>query len=74
MPKFLEDKLKAEYGAKSKTPYKVMNAIGAMKGNKETKKGARMEAKHERDEKAGKASGHPHKNLGKYLHPKKGGK
>lgn len=48
MPKFLEKKLKAEYGAKSKVPYKVMNAIGAMRGNKETAKGAAMEAKHEK--------------------------
>jgi hypothetical protein len=48
MPKFLEDKLKQEYGAKSKVPYKVMNAIGAMKGNQETAKGARMQAKHNR--------------------------
>lgn len=47
MPKFLEDKLKAEYGANSKTPYKVMNAIGAMRGNKETAKGEAMEQKHE---------------------------
>lgn len=46
MPKFLEDKLKAEYGADSATPYKVMNAIGAMKGNRETAKGAAMERKH----------------------------
>jgi hypothetical protein len=48
MPKFLEKKLKAEYGANSKIPYKVMNAIGAMRGNKETAKGARMEATHSR--------------------------
>lgn len=48
MPKFLEDKLKAEYGAKSKIPYKAMNSIGAMRGNKETAKGAQMEAKHEK--------------------------
>ena len=48
MPKFLERKLKAEYGANSAVPYKVMNAIGAMRGNKETPKGAAMEAKHER--------------------------
>lgn len=34
MPKFLEGKLKREYGANSKVPYKVMNAIGAMRGNK----------------------------------------
>lgn len=47
MPKFLEDKLKAEYGKNSKIPYKVMNAIGAMRGNKETAKGAEMERKHE---------------------------
>ena len=47
MPKFLEAKLKAEYGEKSAIPYKVMNKIGAMKGNRETPKGARMEAKHD---------------------------
>jgi hypothetical protein len=46
MPKFLEDKLKKEYGAKSAIPYKVMNSMGEMRGNKETPKGARMEAKH----------------------------
>jgi hypothetical protein len=49
MPKFLERKLKAEYGANSSIPYKVMNSIGAMKGNKETAKGAEMERKHKRD-------------------------
>ena len=49
MPKFLEDKLKAEYGANSATPYKVMNAIGAMRGNKETAKGAAMQVQHDRD-------------------------
>jgi len=47
MPQFLEKKLKAEYGAKSSVPYKVMNAIGAMHGNKETAKGKAMEKKHE---------------------------
>lgn len=46
MPKFLEDKLKKEYGKNSKIPYKVMNAIGAMKGNKETAKGRQMAKKH----------------------------
>ena len=46
MPKFLESKLKKEYGAKSKVPYKVMNSIGAMKGNKETAKGRDMERMH----------------------------
>lgn len=47
MPKFLEDKLKAIYGANSSSPYKIMNKIGAMHGNKETAKGAAMEAKHD---------------------------
>lgn len=53
MPAFLEKKLKAEYGANSKVPYKVMNSIGAMRGNKETAKGREMEAKHNRDKKHG---------------------
>jgi len=48
MPEFLERKLKKEYGSKSKIPYKVMNRIGAMKGNKITRKGRRMQAKHNR--------------------------
>lgn len=46
MPKFLENKLKKEYGAKSDVPYKVMNSMGAMKGDKETPKGKKMERKH----------------------------
>jgi hypothetical protein len=46
MPKFLENKLKAEYGANSSIPYKVMNSIGAMRGNKETPKGRAMQQKH----------------------------
>lgn len=46
MPKFLESKLKKQYGAKSKVPYKIMNKIGAMKGNKETAKGKAMAKKH----------------------------
>ena len=49
MPKFLEDQLKQEYGANSAVPYKVMNSIGAMRGNQETAKGRAMTAKHERD-------------------------
>lgn len=49
MPKFLEDKLKREYGDNSSIPYKVMNALGAMRGNKETAKGHAMETKHLRD-------------------------
>jgi hypothetical protein len=55
MPAFLEKKLKQEYGANSKVPYMVMNKIGAMRGNKETAKGAAMQAKHNRQEKAGTA-------------------
>jgi hypothetical protein len=47
MPRFLEEKLKQEYGAKSDIPYKIMNAIGAMHGNKETAKGRRMQAAHD---------------------------
>ena len=49
MPKFLEDKLKAEYPDNPHAVYGTMNKLGAMHGNKETAKGARMEAKHERD-------------------------
>jgi hypothetical protein len=54
MPEFLETKLKREYGEHSAVPYKVMNAKGFMHGNKETAKGRRAEAKHERDKKRGK--------------------
>lgn len=46
MPAFLENKLKKEYGAKSSVPYKIMNKMGAMKGNKVTAKGVAMEKKH----------------------------
>ena len=52
MPAFLEKKLKAEYGANSAIPYKVMNAMGAMRGNKETAKGKAMEKKHALDQKS----------------------
>lgn len=47
MPKFLEEKLKKEYGAKSDIPYKVMNKLGFMHGSKETAKGKAAEKKHE---------------------------
>lgn len=43
MPKRLEAKLKKEYGTNSNIPYKIMNKLGLMKGNKETKKGKRAE-------------------------------
>ncbi len=49
MPKFLEDKLKAEYGDNPHAIYGTMNKIGAMHGNKETAKGRSMERKHARD-------------------------
>lgn len=47
MPKFLEDKLKKQFGQKSKVPFAIMNKIGAMHGNKETPLGSQMEEKHE---------------------------
>jgi hypothetical protein len=51
MPAFLEDKLKREYGSDSATPYKIMNKLGALRGNKETAKGRAMQAKHDADAK-----------------------
>ncbi len=47
MPKFLEKKLEKEYGNDKHAIYGTMNKIGAMHGNKETKKGKAMERKHE---------------------------
>ena len=49
MPKFLERKLKKQYGSKSDIPYKIMNSIGAMKGSKITPEGKAMERKHQLD-------------------------
>ena len=56
MPKFLENKLKAEAAKKGKTGaeadryvYGAMNNMGAMRGSKETAKGRSMQAKHNRD-------------------------
>ena len=49
MPKFLEEKLRAEYGNNPSAIYGTMNNIGAMRGNKETPKGRAMEKKHKRD-------------------------
>lgn len=43
MPRILEEKLKKEYGNNNHAIYGTMNKIGAMKGNKETKKGRAME-------------------------------
>ena len=47
MPKFLEEKLRKEYGNNPHAIYGTMNKLGAMKGNKETAKGRAMEKKHE---------------------------
>jgi hypothetical protein len=52
MPKFLERKLEKEYGDNKHAIYGTLNKIGAMKGNKETKKGERMEEKHKAKSKA----------------------
>ncbi len=49
MPAFLEEKLKKEYGKDSDIPYKIMNAKGLMRGNKETPKGKKMAKKHALD-------------------------
>lgn len=56
MPNFLERILSKAAGKKGFTGkkkaayiYGTMNNLGAMKGNKITAKGQRMEAKHERD-------------------------
>lgn len=49
MPDFLEKKLKAKYGQKSKVPFKIMNSIGAMRGPNETAKGKAMAKKHAQD-------------------------
>ena len=59
MPKFLEDKLRAEYGDNPHAIYGTLNKLGAMRGNKETAKGRRMQAKHMRDMlKKGKRAAH----------------
>jgi len=49
MPAFLEQKLKAEYGANSAAPYKIMNKLGLMRGSKITPAGRAAERKHARD-------------------------
>lgn len=83
MPKFLENILEQEASKKGFTGrradryvYGAMNNKGLMKGNKETAKGARVEGKHQRDVKAGRAESqtrynsqrHPHRNLGSRKH------
>lgn len=51
MPKLLEQKLKKEYGDNDHAIYGTMNKIGAMKGNKETKKGKAIEKAMEKKKK-----------------------
>lgn len=46
MPAFLEAELKKKYGGDSSVPYKIMNKLGVMKGNKETVKGKSWDKKH----------------------------
>lgn len=46
MPHELHEKLKKQYGADSKIPYKIMNAKGLMHGNKEKPKGKRVSMGH----------------------------
>jgi hypothetical protein len=48
MPKFLEDKLKKQYPNNPHAVFGTMNKLGAMRGNKETAKGKRMQAKHDK--------------------------
>ncbi len=52
MPRFLEKKLEKEYGGDKHAIYGTLNKIGAMRGNKETAKGKRMEKRHSAHEKA----------------------
>jgi hypothetical protein len=55
VPKFLIAKLKREYPNNPRAVYGTLNALGAMKGNKETPVGRAMQAKHVKDVKRGKA-------------------
>jgi hypothetical protein len=55
MPKFLENKLKSEYGNNPRAIYGTLNKLGAMRGSKETPKGKAMQVKHVKDVKAGRA-------------------
>ncbi len=53
MPEFLEKKLKSEYPNEPAAPYKIMNKLGAMRGNKITARGKAMQKKHDADSKRG---------------------
>jgi hypothetical protein len=48
MPEFIERKLKKEYRNNDHAIYGTMNKLGLVKGNRETAKGKRVEAKHEK--------------------------
>ena len=63
MPKFLEDKLRREYGDNPHAIFGTMNKIGAMHGNKITAKGRAMERKHARDMKQRRADSAPLSSL-----------
>lgn len=52
MPKFLERELEKEYPDNPHAVWGTMNKVGAVRGNKETAKGRRMERKHEARSKA----------------------
>lgn len=47
MPKFLEQKLRAEYGDNPSAVYGTLNKLGYMRGNKETAKGKAAQKKHD---------------------------
>lgn len=47
MPKFLERKLRAEYGDNDAAVYGTLNRLGMMHGNKETPKGKAAQKKHD---------------------------
>jgi hypothetical protein len=57
MPEFLERKLESEYGKGDSRVYATMNKIGAMRGNKQTAKGAAMQRKHDQHKKRGRKRG-----------------
>ena len=47
MPKFLERKLREEYGDNPSAIYGTMNKLGYMRGNKETAAGRAAQRKHD---------------------------
>ena len=68
MPKFLEDKLRREYGNNPSAIYGTMNKLGAMHGNQETAKGREMERKHEADMKKAGSVPSPMRELRVEIH------